>query len=375
MRYDDNRLLIGTRRDGFFLYDGAALAPVSATEFDDLIKATQVYRGTSLPDGSFVITTTSAGFFIMDRQGRRIVSVDRASGLISDTVYFALRDREGALWLGQDAGVTRVDTPSPLSFFDNTDGLVSFAQNMARIDGRLYVAMQSGADYLVPAADAKSRPRFAHITGTSTQCWDFARVPDPDGRRPDALLLACGDGLMEIQGTAAIPIKAPSDLSFRSNVLLVSTVDPDAYLDRTLRRRRLVPPRRRQMDRRGPDRGHHHSGQNPLREPGRLAMGRLRRMRVSLSPPHPRALTAAARVPPSPSKSSVTADGLQTDGVIVANVGGKPLFAEGVTRAALPAIRREDAPLRTARRLSTTSSASTPLSAARCRPTARDDCS
>ncbi len=309
----------------------------------------------------------------MDRQGRRIVSVDRASGLISDTVYFALRDREGALWLGQDAGVTRVDTPSPLSFFDNTDGLVSFAQNMARIDGRLYVAMQSGADYLVPAADAKGRPRFAHITGTSTQCWDFARVPDPDGRRPDALLLACGDGLMEIRGHGSdpdqgaigpeFPLERPARVHCRS----------DAYLGGTLRRRCLVPPRRRQMDRRGPDRGHHLSGQNPLREPGRLTMGRPQDA-VSLSSPQPRALTAAARVPPSPSKSS----GQQTACRQTASSSPTSAASPSSPRASpsstsCNSTRRRAASY--ARRPWTTSLASTPLSAARCRPTARDDCS
>jgi signal transduction histidine kinase/CheY-like chemotaxis protein/ligand-binding sensor domain-containing protein len=329
VRYDDNRLLIGTRRDGFYLYDGAALTRF-ATEFDDRLAATQVYRGTLLPDGSFVITTTSAGFFIMDRQGRRVVSVDRASGLMSDTVYFALRDREGALWLGQDAGVTRVDTPSPLSFFDNTDGLVSFAQNMARIHGRLYVAMQSGADYLVPAADAKSRPRFAHITGTSTQCWDFARVPEPDGRRPDALLLACGDGLMEIQGTAAIPIKAPSDLSFRSNVLLVSTVDPTriwiGLFDGVASFRRV--------DGKWIDEGRIEGITTQVRtlfeNPDGSLWAGTQDAGVTLVTPSSRPDRSSPR-PTLTIKEFGKADGLQTDGVIVANVGGKPLFAEGVT--------------------------------------------
>ena len=329
LRYDEKRLLIGTRLDGFYLYDGAALTRF-ATEFDERFAATQVYRGTSLPDGSFVITTTNAGFFIIDRQGRRIVSVNRASGLISDTVYFALRDREGALWLGQDAGVTRVDTPSPLSFFDNTDGLVSFAQNMARIDGRLYVAMQSGADYLVPAADAKGRPRFAHISGTNTQCWDFARVPDPDGRRPDAVLLACGDGLMEIRGTAAIPIKAPSDLSFRSNVLLVSTVDPTriwvGLFDGVASFRRV--------DGKWIDEGRIAGITSQVRtlfeNPDGSLWAGTQDSGVTLLTPASRPDRTSPR-PAITIKEFGTADGLLTNGIIVANVGGKPLFAEGIT--------------------------------------------
>jgi signal transduction histidine kinase/CheY-like chemotaxis protein len=329
LRYDEKRLLIGTRRDGFFLYDGAALTPFP-TEFDSLIKSTQVYRGTLLPDGSFVITTTNAGFFIMDRQGRRVVNVDRATGLFSDTVYFALRDREGALWLGQDAGVTRVETPSPLTFFDNTDGLVSFAQNMTRIDGRLLVAMQSGANYLIPAADARSRPRFANITGTNTQCWDFSRVPDPDRRRPDAVLLACGDGLMEIQGTAAIPVKAPADLSFRPNVLLVSAVDPTriwlGLFDGLASFRRV--------DGKWIDEGRVAGSSAQVRtlfeNPDGSIWAGTQNAGAVLAAPASRPDRNGPR-PVFTIKEFGEADGLQAEGVAVVNAGGKPLFAAGIT--------------------------------------------
>ena len=217
---------------------------------------------------------------------------------------------------------------------------------MARIDGRLYVAMQSGADYLVPAADAKGRPRFAHITGTNTQCWDFARVPDPDGGGRMPLLLACGDGLMEIQGTAAIPIKAPSDLSFRSNVLLRLHRRSDAYMGGTLRRRCLIPPRRWQMDRRGPDRGITSQVRTLFENPDGSLWAGSQDAGVTL-PPRPRALTAPARVPPSPSKSSVTADGLLTRRRRRRQRRRQAPLRRGRHRAALPAVRREDATLRT----------------------------
>ena len=224
LRYDEKRLLIGTRQDGLFLYDGAALAPMP-TDIDPLIKGAQLYRGVTLHDGSFALTTLRGGMAIVDRQGRAVTTVTRASGLPSDTVYYVMPDREGALWVGLDSGVSRVETPSPLSYFNQADGLGSFVQSGARLDGRLYVGLQSGADYLAPAS-AGGHPRFEPVRGPGSQCWSFKQMQDPSGRTPPAIVTGCSDGLFQVNGDSATAIKSPADLSFRPNALLVSKADP-----------------------------------------------------------------------------------------------------------------------------------------------------
>ena len=70
LRYDAQRLLIGTRAAGLFLYDGARLSPF-ATQADDIFKGGQLYRGIPLDDGTFAMTTTAKGMVIIDRNGRR----------------------------------------------------------------------------------------------------------------------------------------------------------------------------------------------------------------------------------------------------------------------------------------------------------------
>jgi signal transduction histidine kinase/CheY-like chemotaxis protein/ligand-binding sensor domain-containing protein len=224
--YDAHRLLVGTRRDGLFLYDGAALTAF-ATEVDPVFKTTQVYRGLVLPGPQIAIETTSAGLIILDTSGHHLMTVDRSNGLPSDTVYYALRDREGALWLAQDAGVARVEIPSPITYFNQSDGLSGGIQTASRIDGRLLVGLQSGAAYLAPGSpDGKTPPHFENILGTGTQCWAFTKMVDPAKKDRSAILLACGDALDEVVGSTVRPIKATSDLSFRPNVLLVSKHDP-----------------------------------------------------------------------------------------------------------------------------------------------------
>ncbi len=225
LRYDERRLLVGTRQNGLFLYDGSALTPF-ATSAAALANA-QLYRGIALPNRTFGIMTLSAGLITIDAAGRQVKHISRENGLPSDTVYYALRDREGALWLGLDNGVTRVETPSPVSYFNASDGLSGIVQAATRINGRLYLGTQSGAAYLVPrSADGTTPAHFEHLPGTGQQCWTYSHMTDPSDRARSALLLACGDGLYDVQKLTAVPIKKTADLSFRPNVLVLSKVDP-----------------------------------------------------------------------------------------------------------------------------------------------------
>ena len=214
---------MGTRLGGFFLYDGRALERF--TTVDQSLAFTELYRGIVLPDQTFALTTTNAGLTILDRNGRRVFTANRGNGLPSDTVYLAMRDREGALWLGLDNGIARVETPSPLSYFGQADGLGSAVLAAVRFDGRLFLGHQAGAAYLAPSPDPTTPAHFEKIVGVGAQCWAFERMADPRVG-PAALAAACGDGLFEVAGTRATPIKAPSDLSFRPNALTISTVDP-----------------------------------------------------------------------------------------------------------------------------------------------------
>jgi ligand-binding sensor domain-containing protein len=224
-RYDASRLLIGTRTRGMFLYDGATLTPFR-TELDAVLTASQLYRGTPLADGTFALATTANGLVIIDRQGRAVMHVNRANGLPSDVVYYAMPDKEGAVWVALDSGVARLEVPSPASFLDPQEGLPSQPFDMVRVDGRLYAATQTGVFYLSPAGPGAVTPRFESIGVNRSQCWVFGKVAQTDAGGPATLTIACSEGLYEIRGTTARAIYAPADGTFRAAFALPSKVDP-----------------------------------------------------------------------------------------------------------------------------------------------------
>ena len=225
LRYDERRLLIGSRLDGLFLYDGQALTPFRS-EVDDLIRGS-LYRGLVMPDGNIVLVTTQAGAVIVDRDGRRLQVLDRERGLRdlpSNTIYYPFVDRDGGLWLGS-GGLVRVETPSPISYFDTSDGVVGGAQRMHRHDGRLYAATGNGVFELHPAS-ATAPARFAQLSGMGDQAWNFATMPDPAGAGPGTLLVAASTGLFKVEDGRLVAVKAPPDGSIRVSVLLPSAIDP-----------------------------------------------------------------------------------------------------------------------------------------------------
>lgn len=223
LRLDARRLLIGRRFGGFAVYDGATLTPFP-TELDDYLKSASLYRAIDLPDGSLALSTTNAGMAIMDRDGHHVMTLDRAQGLPSNAIYFLMADREGAIWTAGERGIGRVEFPSPATAFGEADGHAG-AWTQGRYQGRLYVARQSGVAYLEPAAAGRPA-RIVPVTGIGQQSWAFAEMTDPSGRRPPALAVASTDGLFEIRGTAAVPIRAARDGTFRAAALEPSRVDP-----------------------------------------------------------------------------------------------------------------------------------------------------
>ena len=225
LRYDDRRLLVGTKVDGLFLYDGATLTPFR-TPIDDLFKGSQVYRGTTLADGTFALTTTSGGLAIIDHQGQPVIRVNRSNGLASDVVYFVMPDREGALWLGLDIGLARVEVPSPVSFFDADDGLPGLPQDITRHDGRLYLAGQTGVSYLDRPSPGSTTPRFKPLGTHRSQCWRFTTMPASPSARPSILTVACSEGLFEVEGTTLRAIREAGDGTFRTSTSLRSSLDP-----------------------------------------------------------------------------------------------------------------------------------------------------
>jgi signal transduction histidine kinase/ligand-binding sensor domain-containing protein len=206
--YDEKKILIGTREQGLFLYDGAAATPFR-TEVDNFLLENQIYHGAVLADGAFAVATLRGGVISIDKTGKLRQHADKTTGLQNDNVKFVSFDRQGGLWLALDNGITRVETPSPLSIFDARSGLKGSVESIVRHQGVLYVATSQGVYYLRPrsAGQEVQPPEFRPISDITTEAWYLLSTGE-------FLLAAISGGVYQIQGEKAILIRKSEGHSF-----------------------------------------------------------------------------------------------------------------------------------------------------------------
>lgn len=216
----DGALGLLTATQGFFrLEKDGRLAPW-LPEARRWLEGRQVFRALRLGDGSWVVSFSAAsgdGGICFAPDGRYLWPLDTTIGLLLKMVRGFFSDDEGGLWIGLEAGVTRLEWPSAVTVFDIANGLGQGAvMDVKRQDGTLYAATSEGFFQLVPADEAAGRPaRFERRRGRPF----YALAPHPGG------LLALGNS--ELFVYAAQELRPVLPVPPGGGSLLRSTREPD----------------------------------------------------------------------------------------------------------------------------------------------------
>lgn len=181
----EKHYLIGQFYSGLYRYDGKTFKRFP-TEADDYITNNTLYKAVRLRDGTYALSSTGAGLVIIDAQGRLLQRINRDLGLQDESVYGVYSDSKGALWLGLDNGISKVQTTSPFSQFTNESGISSVVLSAMRFEGRMYIGTTNG---LMVFNEAKTR--FEYVE-------DVPRSQTFTLLRDGATLLVASDGLFGI---------------------------------------------------------------------------------------------------------------------------------------------------------------------------------
>ena len=146
--YDDNKMLLGTRNMGFFIYDGKSFEPFK-TEIDEFIKGSIYLPGVALENGNFIVNSFSNGSYLINHEGKLIQSYTPDNGLQDGGVTFSYLDSRGILWLGLFNGISRVDLNSPFTLLDTNMGLeTNVVWDTYKFNDILYIGTNDGLYYL-----------------------------------------------------------------------------------------------------------------------------------------------------------------------------------------------------------------------------------
>ena len=171
-------LLAGTEADGFWTLAADGRAAPFPTGADGFLRAHKLRLGRKLPDGTLALATVDGGLVWLGADGRFLGRLDEATGLPRDQILDLSTDREGGLWLGLNSGSARVELSGALSLFDEYTGLPRTGLNdLARVDGTLFLATDNGLYRLAPAEPGPAaRPARCERVGDG-ELWTVC----PDG--------------------------------------------------------------------------------------------------------------------------------------------------------------------------------------------------
>jgi len=215
--YDNDHILIGTRTQGLFLYDGHTFEPFK-TEADAFLAQNQLYLpGAVLPNGTIALGTFSGGLAVIDHDGRLLHILDKSKGLLDNAVDYIYPDPSGdGVWLALYKGISYLEIPSPLSIYGSVSGLEFPIFDIVRHKNILYAATNIGVFWL-----DKLTGSFKLIPGTADQCFDLLSVED------ELYLAQLNLGLVRIDGTRATVVRRSVNYDYRANGIHNWSRNPD----------------------------------------------------------------------------------------------------------------------------------------------------
>ncbi|MDB5012512.1 MAG: hypothetical protein JWQ25_714 [Daejeonella sp.] len=196
--YKKNKgLLIGTAKNGLFIYDEQGIRPLISSATTAL-KTFQLNNGILVLDKYYAFGTILNGIYIVDEGGNLVQHIDKTSGLQNNTVLSLYADKDQNLWAGLDNGIDRIEINSPLYYYFDKTGKFGTVYSSLIHDNKIYLGTNQGLFYSNwPGKNPNSFQTFdfKFIENSQGQVWDLALI---DGQ----LLCGHNEGTFLVNGSS-----------------------------------------------------------------------------------------------------------------------------------------------------------------------------
>ncbi|MCX6584713.1 MAG: ATP-binding protein [Candidatus Aminicenantes bacterium] len=185
--YPGEKILIGSRSSGLYLYDETGGFKHFAPEAGDYLMKNGLSHGIRLRCGDYALATKSGGLIIMTSQGLVKRRYTKNLGLLEDLIRFVYEDMQCNLWLAQDEGIAKIEHASPFTLYDDRSGLARMVLAAAVYGptGKVYAGTTGGIFYL------DGTGKFQPIPGITQECRSFLSTGD-------SLLAATKNGVFRV---------------------------------------------------------------------------------------------------------------------------------------------------------------------------------
>ncbi|MEQ8473607.1 MAG: response regulator [Marinoscillum sp.] len=141
-QYGTDKMLIATRHEGFYIFDGKGLTKF-ATDVDEYLLENKIYDGHLLSDGNYAIATMGNGLVVIDPKGHEVFRFDSGNGLGTNQTLF-VREIEGQIWLGTKNGIFQIYYGSPYKQIGREFGIAGQVTSILAHQGNTYVTSNNG---------------------------------------------------------------------------------------------------------------------------------------------------------------------------------------------------------------------------------------
>jgi signal transduction histidine kinase/ligand-binding sensor domain-containing protein len=203
--------LVGAFAGGLYHFDGTNFNPFS-TEIDSLLQTRSLYKALALPNKTYALSVLGNGFFIIDQEGRALSHFNTKNSIPDQSVYAFYLDNTQNLWVGTNAGLSKIELFSPVTRFDSDEYEVGNVLSLNAYGDDLYIGGSTSILYIDQADGVIKKVKNL----PNTQVFDL--------EHDENQLISSGPGLYEIQEHQARLI--PGTESFQTVVLLISKKYP-----------------------------------------------------------------------------------------------------------------------------------------------------
>ena len=129
---------------GQYIYDGKGVEP-QRNRLSTLLSERTHYASLGLLDGSYAHSVfKDPGIIISDSHHEPVYFLNKDRGLISESTYRMFEDREGALWLTQNNGLSKIELQQAIRSFSAGEANLGIVNDILRHQGSLFIAASGG---------------------------------------------------------------------------------------------------------------------------------------------------------------------------------------------------------------------------------------
>lgn len=165
-------LLLCATSQGLFIYDGKSFSewnPHFKTIFNQgfsrIIKTT---------DNRLIFSVKQNGIIITDIHGNILSSLNKSSGLISNSLSGIYLDKEDNLWLSSNSGISYVPLSDEITFINDFLGITGTPYSSALYNGYMYLSTSNGLFRKKISSNIKTvKQQFEKVNGINGVVWSL----------------------------------------------------------------------------------------------------------------------------------------------------------------------------------------------------------